>query len=69
MLGKNFASLGFCSDGGHGKWMLVFPSLTRGNVPREGNQGSKVGVNTKQTDYKKLITDKPKSLGAIDLSQ
>lgn len=42
-LGKNVASRGFCSDGGHGKWMLVLPSLTRGNAPHEGNQGSKVG--------------------------
>lgn len=35
-------------------------SLTVGNFPQKGNQGSKVGVNTKQ-----IVTAKPKSLGAI----
>lgn len=48
MLGKKFASLGFCSDGGHGKWMLVSPFLMMGNFPQKGNRGSKVEVNSKQ---------------------
>lgn len=48
MLGKNFASLGVGSDGSHGRQMPVFPFLTMGHLPQERNQGSEVGVNTKQ---------------------
>lgn len=44
--GKNVTSLGFGSDGGHGKQMLVSPFLTMGSFPQKGNQDSEVGVST-----------------------
>lgn len=48
VLGKNLASLGFHTDCGQERWMLVFLFLTMGNSTQKGNQVSKAGVDTEQ---------------------